>query len=97
MVQFNVQVFNTPGVQPVVFSVVYSFALLLSTGQALDVAGYDKWSSSEPANRTSAEHKDGQYCGSVMRSGMFSSVWCNQPTPFICEKAPESLISEDDL
>ncbi|KAI8435523.1 hypothetical protein MSG28_003819 [Choristoneura fumiferana] len=65
--------------------------------QTLQEAGYDKWTSGEPANITDTKHKNGQYCGAVRRPGTLNDVWCDLPTPFICEKAPDSLINDEDL
>ncbi|XP_063361843.1 C-type mannose receptor 2-like [Cydia amplana] len=62
-------------------------------GQTLKEAGYDKWSNGEPANSTQAS--TGQYCGAVHRPGTLNDVWCNMPTPFICEKAPDSLVDDE--
>ncbi|CAH1641630.1 unnamed protein product [Spodoptera littoralis] len=52
-------------------------------GQTLDEAGYSKFSGGEPSNST-----EGEFCGSMYRSGLLNDLWCERPAPFICEKNP---------
>ncbi|XP_047995246.1 hemolymph lipopolysaccharide-binding protein-like isoform X2 [Leguminivora glycinivorella] len=59
-------------------------------GQTLKQAGYDKWSGGQPDNATA------QFCGAMFNNGQLDDVWCDRPCPFICEKKPDSLLTEDD-
>ncbi|XP_047035846.1 uncharacterized protein LOC124641724 [Helicoverpa zea] len=52
-------------------------------GETIEVAGYDKFSPSEPTNATTGEH-----CGAIYRSALLDDLWCYKPAPFICEKDP---------
>ncbi|KOB78821.1 Lipopolysaccharide binding protein [Operophtera brumata] len=64
-------------------------------GETLKQAGFDRFKDGEPNNSThSRTGDDGEYCGSIVRSGNLNDVWCNVHIPFICEKKPDSLFQE---
>ncbi|XP_063533712.1 hemolymph lipopolysaccharide-binding protein-like [Cydia strobilella] len=63
-------------------------------GQTLEQAGYARWSGGQPDNSTSNEHR-GQFCGGIFRSAQLDDLWCGLPYHFICEKAPDSLLSDE--
>ncbi|KOB78576.1 C-type lectin 10 [Operophtera brumata] len=62
------------------------------SGETLKQAGFDRFRDGEPNNSTHARTgDDGEYCGSIVRSGNLNDVWCKVHIPFICEKKPDSL------
>lgn len=64
---------------------------LFIVGTSLVEAGYDVWAENQPDNAA-----PGEYCGGMFRNGGLDDVWCHQRGPFVCEKSPESLLSDDD-
>ncbi|KAJ0180362.1 hypothetical protein K1T71_003766 [Dendrolimus kikuchii] len=59
----------------------------------LIAASKGNWSNNQPDSVS----RNGviQQCGSIFRSGLFDDNFCDLPTPFICEKSPDSLINLD--
>ncbi|CAH2234867.1 jg15355 [Pararge aegeria aegeria] len=54
--------------------------------ETLEKAGYAKWSTGEPNNKTN------EFCGGVYRSGLLLDLHCDSVHAFICEKSPGSLL-----
>ncbi|KAM3956941.1 C-type mannose receptor 2-like [Aphomia sociella] len=67
---------------------------LTINGDTLEEAGFMKWANGSPDNKVSS--KD-QHCGAIYRTGSMTKMWCSVPAPFICEKAPDSLIASEYL
>ncbi|KOB63853.1 C-type lectin 21, partial [Operophtera brumata] len=64
-------------------------------GETLKRAGFDRFENGQPDNATRVRTgDDGEYCGSIFRSGNLNDVWCNVHVPFICEKKPDSLLPD---
>ncbi|KOB51774.1 C-type lectin 10 [Operophtera brumata] len=76
-------------------SVVY--CRLNISGETLKQAGFHRFKDGEPSNSTRARTgDDGEYCGSIVRSGKLNDVFCNVHIPFICEKKPDSLFQDTE-
>ncbi|KOB52100.1 C-type lectin 21, partial [Operophtera brumata] len=67
---------------------------LEDNGETLNQAGFDRFESGEPSNTTKRTGDDGEYCGSILRTGNLNDVWCDVNIPFICEKRPDSLFPD---
>ncbi|XP_028161368.1 C-type mannose receptor 2-like isoform X1 [Ostrinia furnacalis] len=64
-------------------------------GQTIEEAGYASWAGGQPDN--SRAHDNGSYCGAMFRTGLLDDIWCESvPFAFICEKAPDSLVADDE-
>ncbi|RVE45770.1 hypothetical protein evm_009570 [Chilo suppressalis] len=64
-------------------------------GQRLVEAGYANFTSGQPDNNRAFD-SSGSHCGGIWREEL-DDFWCTGNTiSFICEKRPESLLSEDE-
>ncbi|XP_068631985.1 C-type mannose receptor 2-like [Battus philenor] len=59
-------------------------------GQSIQETGYTTFENGQPDNAP-----NGEYCGSIFRSGKLNDLWCYRNAPFICEKETDSLLVND--
>ncbi|CAG9786445.1 unnamed protein product [Diatraea saccharalis] len=73
-----------------------AFRMCNAEGQPLHEAGYSNFSQGQPDNDRTYD-STGSHCGGIFRNGLLDDLWCTgHIVPFICEKRPDSLITEDE-